>query len=300
MIRIGLSRWFIEIGKAPMNFGRVKHFLALRPQARIFKIFASEWKGIHHSMVEKEVCAEPVMIESIDDVYGMTPLKEMLLVRKLATEAASDAVYKCYASGILAHRLPDPDVLRYHIEEVDNDTSRALLVYIVEQAVMRAVSSGISDEDETVALVNLAPHMRELYDQQEAERVERARLRREEAERMYAERTRDLEIHRKASVAATETSFELLSSVLSNAEKEEWKTKGYITVKNLLGEFRVPVTKHGFVEQYVDGKHTQNHCIVFSDWTIPPGDETLMKVVLLKTDPRRFMKVSNKQPIRRR
>ena len=300
MIRIGFSRWFIESGKIPMNHGQVKHYVTLRPQAQRFKIYASEWKGIHHSMVEKEVPAESVIIESVDDLYGMNPLKEMQLIRKLADEAASEAVYKCYSSGILAHKLPELDGININaLGQVDEDSSRALLVYIVQQAIMRVVSSGISDEDETEEVADLVQHMKELFEQQQAERRARAAERAAAAAEMRAEQAYDRERYAAMREGAVKTSFDLLMGFLSTKEKAELDEKGYVTVVNTLGEFRVPVSKHGFVEQYVDGKHVQDHCIVFADFMIPPGDEALMKIALLKTDPKKFMKTSNKQPVGR-
>jgi hypothetical protein len=291
MIRIGFSRWFIDSGKVPMDRGQVKHYITLRPQAERFRIFASEWKGIHHAMVEKEVPAEPVTIESIDDAYGLVPLKEMQLVRKLASEAASDAVYKCYASGILSHRPPETG--RY-LGEVDTDTMRLMAIYMVEQAIMKSVQSGIVDQDETVELVDLVPHMRELYEQQERERQERIRLRQEALEQMRLDQQFDRERYEKMQEGATKTSFDLLMSVLSSKEQEEMDKKGYVTIKNVLGDFRVPVSRHGWVEQYVEGKHTQSHCIVFRDCMIPLGDEIAMKVTFLKADPHKFIQASNK------
>lgn len=268
MVRIGFSRWFIETGKVPLNCGRAKYYVLLRPQAEKFRIFTSEWRGVFHSMVEKEVCMSPVLIESIFDNYGMTSSREVQLMKKLADEAASDAVYKCYASGILSHRK--------NYQGVDSNTVQQIAIFVVKTVIMKSVSTGIIDEDESEEICDLVPHMKELYEQQE----------RKSEELVFQMKT------------AVKTSFDLLFEFISAKDRIEISEKGYVTVVNSFGEFRVPVASHGFVEQYVEGKHVQNYCLVFSNWSIPLGDEVLMKLALLKTDPERFMKTSNKQAIR--
>jgi hypothetical protein len=37
-----------------------------------------------------------------------------------------------------------------------------------------------------------------------------------------------------------------------------------------------------------------SYCVVFRDWSIPLGDEVLMKIALLKACPKKFFDVANK------
>jgi len=92
---------------------------------------------------------------------------------------------------------------------------------------------------------------------------------------------------------ATRRSFDLLVNWLTPAERDEAASYGRITVKNDHGTFVVPVG-YGKVARYVDGKPEAEYCMVFESPDIPLGDEVLMKVGLIKTDPERFLKEANR------
>jgi len=89
-------------------------------------------------------------------------------------------------------------------------------------------------------------------------------------------------------------SLELLKQFLTKAEREELDAKGHVTINIAAGSFVVPVTSHGLVKQYVGKEYISSYCIVFQDYSLPVGDEALMKIALLKADPDKFFKTANK------
>lgn len=270
-----------------MANGMVRHSICLRPQANMYRILDREWFGLSDTLVEKDVKVEPLIVSAINVNYEMKPEKEILLFKKLASEIATDSVTKCSYSGI-----------------VDSNCLNLIAAkYVVEAAILRNVQYGIIDEDETIDFINLANDMREnmeLRKRQEEERRIRERQAYEEQvaqhRRDYEERTKNEPKNEEERQARIKTSFDLLYSCISAAEKKECQENGTITIRNIYGKFVIPTKAHGMVKQYDNetNKFMQAHCIVFNDYSIPVGDELLMKTVLLKTDPERFIKTSNK------
>jgi hypothetical protein len=204
----------------------------------------------------------------------MNGLKQAALMKALADELASRTVNYCVNRGIV------------DCSGLDIRAS----IFLVRTAIMNAVCSDVSDKIERVPFIDLIPDM-------EAVRLERERARREHEERQQAawnQHHAEAAERLKTKDASTALSFDLLYSMLNSSEREEAKAKGQVTVKTLSGEFIVPIAAHGLVKQYVDGKYVISHCVVFQDYSIPVGDEALMKIALLKVDPLRFMKVGNK------
>mgnify|MGYP007017489555 CR=1 FL=1 len=66
------------------------------------------------------------------------------------------------------------------------------------------------------------------------------------------------------------------------------------TATQIGGTFVVPVSAHGLVEHYENGVYKASYCIIFQDYSIPVGDEALMKVALLKADPKKFFQTANR------
>lgn len=275
MIRIGLSRWFVQAVKLPANNGQVEYALGLTPQATRYRVLAKEWRGLRSELVEREVAAEPSLVSARELRHEMSAVREVSLLRKLAGELANGSVEACLRAGI-----------------VDYQTYlKPAAVHLVEASLMRHVESGQSDSvEQPIAVVDLVADMRAILEERERERRERERI----ADENYAAHFAEMEQRELARQASTKTSFELLYGMLSASERSEAQAKGRVTIKNLFGDFVVPVTAHGLVRRYVDGEYEASYCVVFQDYSIAIGDEVLMKVALLRTDPQRFLKIANR------
>ena len=275
MIRIGLSRWFVQALKTPAPCGHVELSLTLIPQAAQYRVLAKQWHGLLSELVEQDVEVEPILVGRSELRYDLErkPIREVAAWQLMAGELASSAVENCLRQGI-----------------VDFDGyDRAAGVWLVKTALMKSVERGQSDAPETTDYINLVADMRAIREERARQRIERERL----ALEAYAVHQQEMAM-RDRERPETKLSFDLLYSVISEAEKKEAEDKGRITVRNVLGEFRVPVATHGLVQRYIDGKYEASYCVVFEDYTLPLGDEVLMKYALLKTDPRRFLKTANR------
>lgn len=268
MIRIGFVRWFVKVSLEPIGGGRSKLSLQMEPQAKRYKTLQRVWAGIHDSMQEIPVEVSPQEVSTIDDSYLMMGQRLISQARILAKELASKAVNYCSNVGI-----------------IDSDGyDKGAGIYIVETSLMNAISAGVSDPDvESEPEIDLIPDMREV-------REERERL----AAQRWEQHNADTLAARQFRSQATKTSMELLYGMLSKSEAEEARTTGKVTIRISAGDFVVPVTAHGLVKQYVDKKYKVSYCVVFEDYSLPVGDEALMKIALLKTDPARFIRKANK------
>jgi hypothetical protein len=277
MVRIGFVRWLIQAIKKPENCGRTSFTFSLIPQANTYKALVKEWSGIRSNLVEKSIPTQTLSVTQIEDTYELNAIRIMNIVNSLASELANKAVNFSIATGLV------------DFEEYNKTAS----TYIVKTALVQAAARGESDPIEQLPEIDLIRDMRELRDERNRQIEERARLAREQWEAHQVDAARRAAVSDKAAAI----SFDLLYSMLSESEREEAKAHGRVTVKITAGTFIVPVSQHGLVRQYDnDKKYVISHCIVFQDYSIPVGDEALMKIALLKTDPKQFLKVSNKFP----
>lgn len=276
MIRIGLTRWFIIAERVPQNGGRVIYRLSLVPQGREYLVSMVQWKGIHRSINDVVVSPKPVKLDMEVFSYDLVgkPWMEVSTWGRMASEAANYAVAECLRSGLV-------DFEEFPRMETE---------YLVSSAIMKVVESGKSDEVVNVERIDLVADMLAMRGDREARRAEARRLA-EEAWRAHGEDVARRGLFAKEAVA---TSMEFLYEYLTEDERKEAKEHGRVTVSIAAGDFVVPVSAHGLVRQYVDGKYKMSYCIVFQDYSIPVGDEALMKIVLLKADPKKFMAVANK------
>lgn len=280
MVRVGLSRWYVQVSKAAAPRGEVEYCLALAPQAKRYRVLAKQWSGLRCELVEKEAAVRPLCstFTGLRYDFDTHPAREVMLLRQTAEELASRAVELCLQQGIV------------DFEGFD----KAAAVYIVHAAIMRCAERGQSETPETAEAVDLVPDMRAIRQERERQQRERERLAREAYEAHLEE------MARRAEYAAPEekVSFDLLHSILSPSERQEAAEHRRVTIRNSLGDFIVPVSMHGLVRHYADGKYVTSYCVVFRDYTIPIGDEVLMKVALLKADPHKFLKAANRIPER--
>lgn len=278
MIRIGFSRWFVSAKRVPMNRGEVKLEIILTPQAKKYRVSAVKWAGLHRSITNETVSPQIFTQFEVHQRYELKAALEVMSWRRLANQVASDTVRHCLTLNVVS------------FEAVD----LAGAIYAVEGAIMRVVESGVCDQDPQMEELDLVPDMEAMRN----DLFEQERLRREEAMRRDAAQIHDFEQHQKLGkkerADALGTSMQLLYERLTPEEIEHVTAKGFLKVTNLLGDFHIPIKTHGFVEQYVGGKYAASYCIVFEDPRIPVGDEVLMKKLLLKADPQKFLKTAMK------
>lgn len=262
MIRIGLSRWYVEASQKPMNLGLARTFLSLVPQASRYKVITPVWKGLTRELSEKTIAVDKISVYFDMSQYDISknPRSYMQSVSSIAAELANKAVSLCMNKGIVYFQ----------------DFPKIASEYLVKVAITKAIQSGKSDELNLVDEVDLVPEMREIL---------------EERQREIARQQERWE----ASKFSTSKSMELLRQFLNEKEIEEMDSlKRVSVISGNYGTFLVPITPHGLVARYIDGKYDGHYCIVFKDHTIPLGDEILMKIALLKADPDKFLSIANK------
>ncbi len=280
MIRIGLSRWQTIFENKLIGNNQERMCLKMVPQALKYKVLYKKWSGLHSNLETKTVLTKsfeaPFVFERYQKIgYTVEQLK------KGANSLASDAVRYCITHDIVDH----------------NGIEVSAVIYLVNHALMRLVETGTSDTEqdliEEVDLVGDMATMRAERDRQIAEQQRQMQL-------AYQQHLEDQGIARKyakeKSEEAIKKSFEFLGKFLNTAEKEMLAKYNCIKVSNCAGDFFIYPSSHAMVDQFIENKYIQSHCVVFKDYTLPVGDETAMKVALLKTDIQRFLQISNKFP----
>ena len=276
MIRIGFIRWLVQVEMKPQNNGKVSFCFSLVPQAERYKSLVSVWTGLRKTDEERETNVEIQTVARSEDRWEYRlGWKQMELAKSLADELACLAVNYCIRVGII-----DANGMNVKASK-----------YLVRQAILNNVTSGQSDAIERVPFIDLVPDMRAVREERQRQ-AEAARQRNAE---IYARHNAEMAERQAARNEATKVSFDMLYALLNSVEREEAKSKGQVTVKTLAGTFVVPITAHGLVKQYNDkGEYVHSLCVVFQDYSIPVGDEALMKIALLKTDPKKFFDTANK------
>lgn len=270
MVGMGHSRWFVSVSRKNERGGYVRYDASVVPNARRYRILALSAGG---EPFPREVCLRPCRVSEKLDAYDASARADMEVASRLSRELSIELVGECLAAGILTSRI-----------------DKAALIHVANRLIIQCFQGGLSEEAEPEDMLDLYPDMLEALERRRVEEAEHARLAEEEYRRHAAEAS----YRRALSKAGFAKSFELLSAFLSESEKEEARSRGTVTVRNTYGEFRVPMSEHAFVEQYVGDMYKASYCVVFKDWSIPLGDEVLMKVALLKACPKRFFDVANK------
>lgn len=270
MICMGHSRWFVSVSRMNERGGYVKYDASVHPSASRYRILAMSADG---EPFPKEVCVKSCLVCEKLDAHDSHPRTDMEVASRLSRELSIELVGECLSAGIVTSRI-----------------DKSAMIHVANRLIIQCFQSGISDNFESKDLIDLYPDMLEALERRRIEEAEHARLINEEYRRHAAEAS----YKRAMSNAGLAKSFELLSSFLSVSEKDEARSTGAVTVKNVYGEFRVPLSSYAFVEQYVDKNYMASYCVVFRDWSIPLGDEVLMKIALLKACPKKFFDVANK------
>ena len=180
----------------------------------------------------------------------------------------------CYAMARdLAHELSDWCVLRGII----NATEAPLWDGRAYTDILAVCNNGPDEDDfrdEQVEFIDLPEAYRlALLTQQERQ----TRRRRWEAELV------DWEGEAEKRQAAEKRAKQLLANWLTPEERQQAEETGRVTVDSKMGRCIVPI--NGGQVSCSDG---HRYCIIFEDGNLPPADEALMKILLLKTDPETF------------
>ena len=285
MVRVGFVRWLVECGLIPKNHGMSKILFRLTPQADTYHSLVKVWHGIRSELEEVDIPTVAHEVSASELTYDLKPAKLMQHINILASELADRVVNYCINRGIVDYQGYD----------------KAAAVYIVKTSLVNAAIANRSDPLERETRIDLVPDMRACIEERQRAAEERQRA----AEEAWRQHQAEWEAHREEREAqarveqeeyekANKVSFDLLYSMLTPAEAKEAKETHWVTIKTLMGDFKIPVCAHGLTKLYVEGKYKASYCVVFADHRIPCGDEVLMKVALLKTDPERFLRVANK------
>lgn len=279
MIRVGFVRFFVTVALKPENGGKTAIVLALTPQGKSYKALVKEWRGLESIEVEKVVPVSTLMVKRVEYTYELKPAHIARYTKELIGELAATTVGHCINTGIVDYE----------------DFTKNAAIYLVETALFNAVRENKSDADiEQVEVIDLVTDMQAMRLEREHARLEAQRIQQEAFRQHQADQLVAQAEQIKKAEGAIKTSFDLLFEYLTPEETKEINSTGKVTIKNLMGEFVVPVSAHGLVRQYVNGKYVSSYCIVFRDYMLPVGDEILMKVALLKADPQHFFKTANK------
>lgn len=180
--------------------------------------------------------------------------------RVMADELARETIRWCEMQGLVHGSL---------VEQGDQ----------LRHAILEYIQRGECDTIEQVSLINISAI------EDDMERIRR----RPQTDPQWTPETNEAYVVRhQRRVEAEQNAFGLLLRWLTPAEKDEAANTNQITVTNKFGKFVVPVGR-GKVRRFVDDEPEAEYCIVFEDANLPVGDEVLMKVGLLKTDPEKFM-----------
>ena len=278
MFRIGLTRWFVQSNLKHKDHGEISCFIKVVPQSHHYRILKKEWKGLHSFDQVSDVEIEEVQVESwcVKFCCSEYEYKEQIkCLPNYIRELVSNLVNYCLNKGLVDFKGFD----------------KSACEWLVCQSIIKSLQSSHNEVPECIEFIDLEQEMREIKAERERE-AERIRIQQEqqyaedEARRFEAEKTKD---------KYTKTSFELLYSYLTENEKKQAEIDGKVTIKNLCGIFVVPVRNHGLIKHYNDeGKYQSSYCVVFQDYSIPIGDEILMKVALIKADSNKIFTIGVK------
>ena len=288
IVRIGFTRWFISATSKRNAFGKATWTLSMLPEAETYEVSTKKTFGLDVNEVVCSVNASDVSVRGEIDIYEMSMKKKKLedFLTRLADELAAQSVLTAMTSDLVSFSETE------HLGSIE--VVRTLILRRIGEVLYGAESTNkayVWEKKKSISLIQQMNEQKAAKEIAEREARERERaLRREHEERYRA----DLERHKEVSKQRVETSFDLLYSYLSDKEIEEAKNHNRITINNFLGEWVVPVSSHGLVKRRVSNVREGDYCIIFADSSIPIGDEVLMKVALLKSNPKKFIEKANR------
>ncbi len=279
--KIGPINLGIKLARLPQNGGELLFRIEIFSEAKIYTSILID--PINFGEITSKFEMRAIVYEDKAPNYGLNPVKEMILWRRLAYSASSDAARA-------VERIAFFNQFRLDIKTIS---------YGLLGEIMRMVQIGASDELSQIDLKDISENTVE----ERAATAERMRLDRlaeiahqEEEARRLREYQRHALLAQKYQKQAEETSLALLFSRLNDAEKAEAIYRKQITVYTPEhGDFIIPLG-FGHVHRRVDNRCVASYCLMFEDSSLPIYDTILMKILLLKNDPERFIKTSNSFP----
>lgn len=267
MITIGPTRWFAQATRVPERGGRTKYDLRLLPEADKYLITKLVYEGLSEKLVEAELFPEDISVTAWLNTWEACGAEELRLCKSLCEELAAQAV----GEGMRLHIFRPEGLEKY---------ARQL---VISEGLLRAIQK----PNETPTFIEEADVREDLREIIEAKRlaVERAA---QAAQEQY-------EKEHKYSAESRKRSMELLYENLPEDLVKEAKEHRKITINTEKGErFVVPVESHGLVERYnKDGVYVGRYCLIFAEHSMPVGDEVLMKMILIKSDLKTFIRKAN-------
>lgn len=263
MIRIGPSRWFVTLDKSRQRDRRTYYKLGMVPQAKEYVVLAKDREG---RMTGRTVHPLSCQIMMSEDTYDASFGKnEANICSRLAEELSIGAVGECEKLSILQGHC------------------RSETIYIVKVGLIQHMQRPEEVMEQQINSIDL------MQDQMDA--LEAAARHEMDLEIAHLA---DVEMRQALSGKALVASMKLLYEYLTEDEQKEARQHGRVTVKTSLGDFVVPVLKHGLVRQYVNGEYMQSYCVAPADRDIPAGDEALQKIIYLKKAPGKLFEIANK------
>ena len=266
MVKIGLTEWFVGAWERSLPYGQVELSLVLTPQAKVYH--ATQYVNFWQRSTAN-VATQTFFVKRVESSY-MCPEEKAHIVQQMASSLACEVVRWCSNQGLI----------RGHTTPFDHGICEALI-----DCCQRAAP----EEIQQVEFIDLVDQEQRLEHERQL-RVQAAWEHQHNTD--IANREPSTEV--KVAQEAQKRSYDLLCSWLTKEERQEAAARGLVTVKNELGEWSVPVTVPGMVTRKVKGQAEGRYCVLFKDSRLPLGDEALMKVALLKTDPKVFIEKANR------
>jgi len=280
--KIGPINLGIKLTRLPQNWGELLFKIRIFPDAKKYTSIDLDKINLEEAVSTFEVA--PIEYSERTLSYGNTAIKEMTLWRCLANSASSDAVRAVER------------IQFFHQFRLDIKTAS----YGLLGEIMRMVSAGSTDDFAQLDIKDIS----ETTVEERAIVAERLRLERMAALAHEEEERRRLQLYQKEQALVAKfrkqaelTSFALLFSRLNVDERAEAESRKQVTVRTPThGDFVIPMG-HGHVHQVVENRCVASYCLMFEDGSIPIYDTILMKILLLKNDPQKFISTANKFPV---
>ena len=266
MITIGPTRWFAQATRVDERGGRSRFDLRLIPEANKYKIVKSIYEGLDEVIVEADLFPEEISVTSWLNTWEACGSEVLRLCKSLCEELAAEAVGEALLKQIFR-----PEGLEKYARQL-----------IISEGLLKAVQKP-NEDTQYVEEIDIREDLREAI---EGKRLAAERISREEMEQ------RDQQ--RKFSVESRKRSMQLLYDNLPEDLVHEAKTNSTLTITNKGEKFIIPVKTHGLVERYnKKGEYVGKYCLIFAECSMPVGDEVLMKMILVKSDLKTFLKKAN-------
>ena len=267
MITIGPTRWFAQATRVQERGGRTKYDLRLLPEADKDLITKLIYEGLHERVVEAELFPEDISVTAWLNTWEACGADELRFCKSLCEELAAQAV----GEGMRLH-IFRPEGLEKYVRQL-----------VVSEGLLKAIQR----PNETAVFVEEIDVREDLREAIDAKRFA--------AERAVQAAQELHEREHKYSAESRKRSMELLYDNLPEGLVKEAKEYHKITIITEKGErFIVPLMTHGMVERYnKDGVYIGKYCLLFAEHSMPVGDEVLMKMILIKSDLKTFIKKAN-------